>query len=144
MTRPLNILTLSTLFPNVSAPNFGIFVERQTAELANRPETSVTVINPIGIAPWPLRKLAQYRALDALAEHEEWRGLDVYRPRFKLIPKIGGANNPQRIADAILPLVKTLHEKAPFDLIDAEFFYPDGVAAGGCARHSLYDQGTRG
>jgi teichuronic acid biosynthesis glycosyltransferase TuaC len=129
MTRPLNILTLSTLFPNVSAPNFGIFVERQTAELASRPEAHVTVINPIGIAPWPLRKLAQYRALDALAEQEEWRGLDVYRPRFKLIPKISGTSNPQRIADAILPLVKTLHEKAPFDLIDAEFFYPDGVAA---------------
>jgi teichuronic acid biosynthesis glycosyltransferase TuaC len=129
MTRPLNILTLSTLLPNVSAPNFGIFVERQTAELASRPEAHITVINPVGIAPWPLRKLAQYRALDALAEHAEWRGLDVYRPRFKLIPKIGGASNPQRIADAILPLVKTLHEKAPFDLIDAEFFYPDGPAA---------------
>lgn len=129
MTRPLRILTLSTLFPNAAAPNFGIFVERQTAELASRPEAAVTVINPVGIPPWPLSRLAQYQALGALPEHEEWRGLGVYRPRFRLIPKIGGAGNPRRIADAILPLVKELHEKAPFDLIDAEFFYPDGPAA---------------
>jgi teichuronic acid biosynthesis glycosyltransferase TuaC len=129
MARPLNILTLSTLFPNASAPTFGIFVERQTAELASRPQTNVTVINPIGIAPWPLRKLAPYQALDSLAEHEKWRGLDVYRPRVKLIPKIIGASNPWRIAGAILPLVQRLHNEAPFDLIDAEFFYPDGPAA---------------
>jgi glycosyltransferase involved in cell wall biosynthesis len=64
-----------------------------------------------------------------LTEHEEWRGLDIYRPRFKLIPMIGGASNPRRIADAVLPLAKKLHEKAPFDVIDAEFFYPDGPAA---------------
>ncbi len=129
MTGSLDILTLSTLFPNASAPQFGIFVERQTAELASRPATDVTVINPIGIPPWPLNKFKQYQPLNALTEHEEWRGLNVHRPRFELIPKIGGASNPRRIADALLPLVKKLHEKTPFDVIDAEFFYPDGPAA---------------
>ena len=129
MIQPLRILTLSTLFPNAAAPNFGIFVERQTAELASRPEAGVTVVNPVGIPAWPLSKLPQYQVLEALAEHEEWRGLDVHRPRFRLIPKIGGAGNPRRIADATLSLVKELHKEAPFDLIDAEFFYPDGPAA---------------
>ena len=129
MTRALNVLTLSTLFPNAAAPNFGIFVERQTAELAGRPEADVTVINPVGIPPWPLNKHKQYSALNALAEHESWHELNVYRPRFKLIPMIGGPHNPRRIAAAILPLVKALHEQRPFDIIDAEFFYPDGPAA---------------
>ncbi len=129
MTDPLRVLTLSTLFPNAVVPNFGIFVERQTAELASRPATGVVVINPIGIPPWPLSKLGQYRPLNALPEHEKWRGLEVYRPRFRLLPKIGGASNPKRIADALLPLVTQLHENAPFDVIDAEFFYPDGPAA---------------
>lgn len=129
MTQPLRVLTLSTLFPNAAAPNFGIFVERQTAELAGRSETMVTVVNPVGIPPWPLNQLGQYQALNALPEHEEWRGLEVYRPRFRLIPKIGGASNPKRIAEAALPLVRQLHQQAPFDLIDAEFFYPDGPAA---------------
>ena len=129
MTRRLNILTLSTLFPNAAAPNFGIFVERQTAELASRPEMDVTVINPVGVPPLPFRMLAPYRALTALPDHEQWRGLDVHRPRFTLIPKFGGSQNPRRIARAILPLAQRLHSQKPFDLIDAEFFYPDGPAA---------------
>ncbi|VAV94003.1 Glycosyl transferase, group 1 family protein [hydrothermal vent metagenome] len=129
MTRPLNILTLSTLFPNAVNPNFGIFVERQAAELARRPKANVTVINPIGIPPWPLNKLEQYAPLNALPEHETWNGLKVHRPRFTLVPKIGGVNNPKSIADAIIPLVERLHQSQPFDLIDAEFFYPDGPAA---------------
>lgn len=129
MNRPLNILTLSTLFPNAASANFGIFVERQTAELASRAEANVTVINPIGIPPWPLNKHEQYKALNTLPEHEQWRGLNLHRPRFKLIPKIGGPKNPAYIAKAILPLVQKLHSETPFDLIDAEFFYPDGPAA---------------
>lgn len=129
MNRPLNLLTLSTLFPNAVSPNFGIFVERQTSELANRPAANVTVINPIGIPPPPLRSLSPYRALTALPDHEQWRGLDIHRPRFALIPKFGGAKNPERIATAVLPLITKLHDKRPFDLIDAEFFYPDGPAA---------------
>lgn len=129
MNRPLNILTLSTLFPHAASPNFGIFVERQTAELAGRPEANVTVLNPIGIPPPPLRALAPYRALTMLPDHEIWRGLNVHRPRFPLIPKFGGARNPERMANALLPLIEKLHGENPFDLIDAEFFYPDGPAA---------------
>ena len=129
MNRPLNILTLSTLFPNGSAPSFGIFVERQTAELASRPEAAIMVINPVGMPPWPLNRHKQYQPLRALPSHEAWHGMDVYRPRFRLIPRIGGAGNPRRIANALLPLVKKLHRQTPFDVIDAEFFYPDGPAA---------------
>ena len=29
----LNVLTLSTLFPDMSRPNFGVFVERQAGSL---------------------------------------------------------------------------------------------------------------
>lgn len=129
MTAPLHILTLSTLFPNAAQPNFGIFVERQTAELASRAETDIKVINPIGMPPWPLSHLPEYRDLNRLPGHESWNGLNLHRPRFTLIPKIGGATNPRRIFEAILPLVKQLHSEQPFDLIDAEFFYPDGPTA---------------
>lgn len=129
MPQQLNILTLSTLFPNATAPNFGIFVERQTAELANRPEATVTVINPVGVPPWPLSMHKRYAALTGLPDHETWRGLELYRPRFTLLPKIGGPRNPKQIAKAILPLARKLHAKMPFDVIDAEFFYPDGPAA---------------
>lgn len=129
MARRYRILTLSTLFPAASRPNFGIFVERQTAALAALDDFDVTVINPLGIAPWPLSLSATYAGLRALPRHEQWRGLDVYRPRFAALPKVGGRMNPAMIARAVLPLAKQLHAEMPFDLIDAEFFYPDGPAA---------------
>lgn len=70
-----------------------------------------------------------YAALKTLPGQEQWRGLDVYRPRFMAIPRIGGRLNPAMIARAVLPLARRLHAEQPFDLIDAEFFYPDGPAA---------------
>lgn len=129
MTLRHRILTLSTLFPAATRPNFGIFVERQTAALAALGEFDVTVINPLGIAPWPLSLLAASADLRPLPRHEQWRGLNVYRPRFAALPKVGGRMNPAMIARAVLPLAKKLHAEQPFDLIDAEFFYPDGPAA---------------
>ncbi len=129
MARPLNILTLSTLFPNRVNSHFGIFVERQTAELASRSEANVTVINPIGMPPWPLSNLSQYAPLKSVEAVEDWHGLKVYRPQFRLFPKIGSAKNPQYVSDAVIPLAKQLHRTNPFDVIDTEFFYPDGPAA---------------
>jgi teichuronic acid biosynthesis glycosyltransferase TuaC len=125
----VRILTLSTLFPNAAQPNFGIFVERQTAGLATRPGIDLTVINPIGIPPWPISRAGHYAVLKTLPQHEQWRGLEVYRPRFALVPRFGGPLNPAMIARAALPLARRLHAERPFDLIDAEFFYPDGPAA---------------
>jgi teichuronic acid biosynthesis glycosyltransferase TuaC len=124
----LRILTLSTLFPATSRPNFGVFVERQTAALTSVRDFAVTVINPIGIAPWPLSMFADQARLGDL-HNEQWGELDVYRPRFIAIPKVGGRLNPGMIARAVLPLAKRLHAEIGFDLIDAEFFYPDGPAA---------------
>jgi glycosyltransferase involved in cell wall biosynthesis len=125
----MRILTIATLFPNAAQPNFGIFVERQAAGLSARAGVDVTVINPVGVPPWPMHRWAQYAPLAALPLHEQWHGLNVYRPRFTLIPKIGGRYNPAAIARAVLPLVRRLHAEKPFDLIDAEFFYPDAPAA---------------
>ncbi len=129
MAKAYHILTLSTLFPNAAKPNFGIFVERQTSGLSKRDDFDVTVINPLGIPPWPLSNLERYSELKSLPYHENWRGLNVYRPHFTLIPAVGGKYNPRLIASAIMPLVRKLHAEKPFDAVDAEFFYPDGPAA---------------
>ncbi len=125
----MRILTLSTLFPAASRPNFGIFVERQTAALTSVRDFAVTVINPVGIAPWPLGMFGEQAALRRPLPQEQWGELDVYRPHFTAIPKIGGRLNPGMIARAVLPLAKRLHADNRFDVIDAEFFYPDGPAA---------------
>lgn len=125
----LRVLTLSTLFTDATRPNFGVFVERQTRELASREDVELTVIAPIGIPPWPLSLHPRYRALAALPKHEQWRGLDVHRPRFPIVPAIGGRWHPALMTRAIRPLVRRLHAANPFDVIDASFFFPDGPVA---------------
>ena len=124
----LRVLVLSTLFPDMSRPNFGIFVERQTRELASRPDVKVTVVAPIGMPPWPLSRAARYGQLRHVKDHENWQGLQIYRPRFTTLPGMGG-RNVGAMARAILPLVRRLHAERPFDVIDASFFYPDGPVA---------------
>lgn len=125
----LNVLMLSTLFPDMSRPNFGVFVERQARELAGREEVKVTVVAPLGIPPWPLARAKRYAPLLALPRKERWQDLTVYRPVFPIIPKFGGRLNVHGMTRAILPLVRQLHREQRFDVIDASFFFPDGPVA---------------
>jgi len=125
----LRVLTLSTLFPDASRPNFGIFVERQTLALVSHDDVEVRIVAPVGIPPWPLSKLARYRSLTQLPLREDWKGLTVYRPRFRNLPGTGGRFHARMVARAVAPLLDKIRAEYPFDLIVAEFFYPDGPAA---------------
>lgn len=125
----LRVLVLSTLFPDATRPNFGIFVERQTLELARRPDVALRVVAPLGLPPAPLDRLPRYRPLAALPAREDWKGLQVHRPRFRNYPATGGRFHARALADAVTPLLRGMRQNFPFDVIDAEFFFPDGVAA---------------
>lgn len=120
------LLSIATLYPNGHTPRFGTFVARQMEALAARGDWDVTVINPIGTPPFAP---GRYKPLAAAAISGEEHGVQVHRPRFTLIPAVGGPFNPRMIARAVLPLARTLHQQQPFDLVDAQFFYPDGPAA---------------
>lgn len=125
------VFSIATLYPNSHRPRFGTFVARQMEALAARGDWEVTVINPIGVPPVPL---GRYKALAAAATSGTEGGVDVHRPRFTLIPAVGGPFNPRMIAKAVLPIAQRLHDAAPCDLIDAQFFYPDGPAAAAIAQ----------
>ncbi len=120
------VLSLSTLFPNTAHPRFGIFIAKSLEALQRDTHWDVTLINPIGLPPVVF---GRYRDLADAAQDSRDFGIPVHRPVFRLIPKIGGRLNPKLIARSVLPLVQQLHAEAPFDLIDAQFFYPDGPAA---------------
>lgn len=125
----LRVLVLSTLFPDASRPNFGIFVERQTRALAAREGVEVRVVAPRGLPPFPLDRHPRYAALAAQPAAEEWHGLPVHRPRFLNLPGTGGRFHAAALAAALRPHLAALRRSFPFDVISAEFFFPDGPAA---------------
>lgn len=119
-------LAIATLYPNDITPRFGTFVARSLEALAKRGDWKVTVINPIGLPPITV---GRYRALAQLPTVSIEGGITVHRPRFTLVPKISARMNPASIARAVLPLARQIQAAEPIDIIDAEFFYPDGPAA---------------
>lgn len=130
MTPPmLRVLTLATLFPNRLSPNLGVFVERQTRALAALDDVEVEVVAPAGVPVWPLSLHPHYAPLGSLPLSEDWGGLAVHRPRYRVWPLTGAAGAAHRLAAALLPVLADIRARFQFDVIDAEFFWPDGPAA---------------
>ena len=130
----LRVLTLSTLYPNPHQPQLGLFVERQTQGLARRPGVEVQVVAPIGLPRWPLSLHPHYRPLTRLPRRELWNGVTVHRPSFAVWPKLAGHRSDASMAHALLPFLRDLRRRFAFDVIDAEYFWPDGPAAMRLAR----------
>ena len=129
IAHKLRVLSLSTLYPNAITPNFGVFVERQMQAVVARGDIDLVMVSPVGLPPFPLSLHPRYRALRGLARVEQRGGVSIHRPRFSLLPGTGGRFNARLESAAVLPLARKLHAEQPFDLVDAQFFYPDGPAA---------------
>lgn len=125
----MRVLSISTLFPNPAVPGLGPFVASQMKAVAACDEVDLVMVNPLGVPPWPLSLHPHYAALRAVGPSSALGALAVHHPRFALIPRFGGQTNAGRIARAVLPLARRLHAETPFDLVDAQFFFPDGPAA---------------
>jgi glycosyltransferase involved in cell wall biosynthesis len=125
----LRVLTLATLFPNGLRPTLGIFVERQARALSQLPDVEIEVVSPVGLPVRPLSRHPHYAALGGLPASETRNGLAVHRPRYRVWPLIAQAGTARRMAGALLPLLREIRARFPFDVIDAEFFWPDGPAA---------------
>lgn len=125
----LRVLTLATLFPDMTRPRLGPFVERQTLGLAAHPEVELQVVAPIGLPPFPLNLHSHYRRFRDIPAFEDWKGLAVHRPRFLHLPGTKGRFDAGALARRLVPLLTELQRTFAFDIIDAEFFFPDGPAA---------------
>lgn len=130
----MRVLSISTLFPSPARPAFGKFVAYQMEAIAARDDVDLAMLNPIGVPPWPLRLFEPYRRLNRTPRESSIAGVSARHPRFALIPRFGGPGNARRLAKALLPVARKLHAESPFDLVDAQFFYPDGPAAASVAQ----------
>jgi teichuronic acid biosynthesis glycosyltransferase TuaC len=125
----LRVLTLSTLFPDGTRPHFSPFVEAQTLALAAREDIALQVVAPIGVPPVLGTFHPRYAKLAALPKTEVWKGLAVQRPHFAHLPAFGARFDPSALARAVKPVLAAIRRDFSFDVIDAQFFWPDGPAA---------------
>lgn len=126
----LRILTFSTLFPSSVRPTHGIFVETRLRELLKSGQVESRVIAPVPWFPSTNPRWGDYAKFAATPVREQRNGLDVQHPRYLLLPKVGMTSAPLTMALAArAALQRLLDEGFDFDLIDAHYYYPDGVAA---------------
>lgn len=128
--KPIKILTFSTLYPNAAQPTHGIFVENRLRHLLESGEIEVKVVAPVPWFPLTNPAFGKYGNFAKVPEHEVRHGIEIWHPRYWVLPKIGMSIAPLLMARAARKTVRKIQEQGfDFDLIDAHYFYPDGVAA---------------
>lgn len=128
--KPIKILTFSTLYPNAAQPTHGIFVENRLRHLLESGEIEVKVVAPVPWFPLTNPAFGKYGNFAKVPEHEVRHGIEIWHPRYWVLPKIGMSIAPLLMARAVRETVRNIREQGfDFDLIDAHYFYPDGVAA---------------
>ncbi len=126
----MRTLLFSTLYPSSARPLHGVFVETRLRELLSKGGVVTKVMAPVPWYPSADARHGKYAAMAATPRRELHNGIDVLHPRYLVIPKIGMNVTPFFLAlSARAALKKLVREGYEFDVIDAHYYYPDGVAA---------------
>jgi glycosyltransferase involved in cell wall biosynthesis len=124
----LRILSYTNLFPNSLRPNFGVFIKNRLSAFADQTGSTLDVIAPVPYFPpvnWP-QKWAMFRQIP---RKERRDGFEVYHPRYVVFPKAGMSFHGLSMYWGTFHLVRSLHRRQAYQLIDAHWIYPDGWAA---------------
>ena len=111
----MKVLAFTTVFPNDRQPLHGRFVAERLRHATVHAD--VRVVAPV---PW-FRPRRASRGTHA--------GLRVVRPRFYYVPGVLKPLDAVFLFLSALAAVARIRRRFDFDLIDAHFGYPDGVAA---------------
>lgn len=134
--RPIRTLLFSTLYPSSVRPGHGIFVETRLRELLKTGQVEAKVVAPV---PWFFSthaRYGEYARMAATPVREQWNNMEVCHPRYLLPPRIGMNLAPFVLAMGAIPAISRMRDDGfDFDLIDAHYYYPDGVAASLVARY---------
>jgi len=127
----MKVLVVSSIFPNSQQATKGIFIQQQVAELAAF--CDIKVVAPVPWAP-PLKRVRKWHVFSRIKRREKTAGLDVYHPRYLVIPKIGRALYGFCYLAGIYSTVKKILRDFDCDILFAYFAYPDGFAVSLLAR----------
>ena len=124
------LLTFSTLYPNACQPRHGIFVEERLRHLVGTGDVQAKVVAPVPWFPSSRAVFGQYGLYARVPQEETRRNIEVMHPRYPVIPKVGMRLAPMLLATSLYRFLRgRIRDGYDFDLIDAHYLYPDGVAA---------------
>lgn len=128
----MRVLVFSSLYPNTVMPQFGLFVHRRVEAVARR-GADIRVVSPVPFFPrvLPVERWHDWARVPA---RERLGKISVTHPRYPHIPGPGMYVQALAEARACLSHLRTMRRRFDFDLIDAHYVYPDGVAAVRLAR----------
>lgn len=137
----INLLVITTLYPNQKQFRHGIFVENRVKSLMKSGRVNAVVVAPVPWFPgallwlWNVMGLSRWVSLDQYKQYqnipnEEFRsGIRVLHPRYLVIPKVGMYLTPFFLALTLLLTISHLRRTGvKWDMVDSHYFYPDGVA----------------
>lgn len=125
----MNVLLITNLFPNPLEPNRGIFTKQLAEGL--RQICDVRILSPL---PW-------FPKLDALKKYDRWyrfaqipdeaevHGMKVGYPKYVVIPKFFGFLQSFTMFLSLVFKIARMNSEKKIDVINAQWMYPDGVAA---------------
>jgi teichuronic acid biosynthesis glycosyltransferase TuaC len=127
--RAVRLLSFTNLYPNAVQATHGLFVERRLQRLVAERGVEAVVIAPIPYIPPPFGYLRTVPKYSGISRVEERAGVSVFHPRFLAVPGLSRFIAPFTMALASLSLARRLAREGRCDIVDAHYFYPDGVAA---------------
>lgn len=122
----MKVLTFTTLFPNNINPNHGIFIMERMKRVAAH--CKLKVIAPVPYFP-PMKVNKKWHDFSQIVRFQKMSEFDVYYPRYLITPKVGMFAYGLFIFLSTLKCVYAIRKIYDFDLFDAHYIYPDGLAA---------------
>ncbi len=123
----MKILVFTSLYPNNVWPNNNVFVKERMTKVARQDRCEVKIVAPVPYFP-PL-KLGFRWYFSQVLRQENIEGVEVYHPRYFMVPKVGMALHGLMMFISTFMTVRNIYKQFEFDLIDAHYVYPDGLAA---------------
>ncbi len=125
----MNILLITNLYPNPLEPNRGIFTSQLVEKLSTVCE--VTVMSPVPWFPkWSLLSgLKQWYKFAQVPDRAVLKNIEVIYPKYIVIPKLFGFLQSATLYLSLVFKIAKLNRRKKIDVINAQWMYPDGVAA---------------
>lgn len=125
----IKLLVMTTLYPNREQIRHGIFVEARLRQLIATGNVGAEVIAPVPWFPFASNRFGSYSTYAKVPRQEVRHGINIHHPRYLVVPKLGMVLTPFFLAlTFFFSLMRLKRNGLKYDLVDAHYYYPDGVA----------------